>query len=60
MRGMYKPTDVQVSYGVRGGQDLERAGFGNQEFRRLWISARGSLELSRHHHRHLTNATSIL
>ena len=47
MRGMFKPTDVQVSYGVRGCWDLERAGFGNQEFRRLWISARGSLELRR-------------
>ena len=28
MRGISKPTDVQVSYGVRGCQGLERAGFG--------------------------------
>ena len=47
MRGISKPTDMQVSYGVRGFWDLERAGVGNQEFRRLWISARGSLELLR-------------
>ena len=47
MRGNTKPTDMQVSYGVRGFWDLERAGVGNQEFRRLWISARGSLELLR-------------
>ena len=44
MRGITKPTDMQVSYGVRGFWDLERAGVGNQEFRRLWISERGGLE----------------
>ena len=47
MRGISKPTDMQVFYGVRGFWDFERVGVGNQEFRRFWISARGSLELRR-------------